>query len=73
MAIGIVELALLILVGSAAGVALFTGKQKWLIPMFCFCVIATLFSPADVLSTIIMALSVFAVHRFTMKRALQAH
>lgn len=73
MAIGIVELALLLVVGTAAGVALFTGKQKWLIPMFGFCVIATLFSPADVFSTVVAALSVFAIHRFTMKRTLQAH
>jgi len=41
--------------------------------MFGFCVIATLFSPADVLSTIVMALSVYAIHRIAMKRALQAH
>jgi len=40
--------------------------------MFGFCVIATVFSPADVLSTIIMALSVYAIHRIAMKRALQA-
>ena len=73
MAIGIVELALLIIVGTAAGVALFTGKRKWLIPMFGFCLIATLFSPADVFSTIVIALSVYAIHRIAMKRALQAH
>ena len=71
MSVGIIELAFLNVVGAGAGVSFFTGKQRWLVPMFGFCVIAAIFSPADIVSTLLLALSVFAIHWFSMKRRLR--
>ena len=68
MAIGMIELALVIVVGMTAGLSLFTGKNLWVLPLFGFFLVAAIFSPPDPFSMICIALGSFLVHRITTKR-----
>ena len=66
MGIGILEIALLFIVTACVAVAVVMTKRRWLLGLPVYFVIATLCSPADPLSTVLIAVPCCLVYVFAL-------
>lgn len=70
MGIGVNELVLLLLVTASALVGVKLTKRRWLLGLPAMFVVAILFSPADPLSTLLIALPCCCIYSFALFQVL---